>query len=231
MQVIDRIDLGLGTRPPVQHIACGLHLAVAVAVIGEQEELQLERCRRAQPLDGQGIDLTLQRMARVRGHQRAIQMIHRHEHLVARRCGAMQRHQRARNGPSAQIAIALIPDQPGFMHILAANIEAQDRDRQMPPAGEERHQFVAPDDLAAPDAIGVVQHDIKRFNLGMGGQKGLGLGRVGTGGAGGFAHVSLDKIGRKGFRRRQRSTDQSAAFWWPGKSASCCGTARSDCRD
>ena len=62
------------------------------------------------------------------------------------------------------------------MHILAADIQAQDRDRQMPPGFEHAQQFMPPDDLAAANAIGIVQHDVKGLDLGVSIQKGFGLG-------------------------------------------------------
>ena len=46
--------------------------------------------------------------------------------------GAVQRHQRAGDRPAAQIAVAGIPDQPGLVDVLAGDVEAEDRDRQMP---------------------------------------------------------------------------------------------------
>ena len=45
------------------------------------------------------------------------------------------------------------------------------------------------DDLAAPDAVGVVQDDVEGLDFGVGGEEGFGFGDGGTGGAG-LGHVS-----------------------------------------
>ena len=176
VQMVHRIDLGLVGPPPVQHRRRRTHPAIGVAVIGQQEELQLERRRGKQPFGRHRIDLTLQGMARVGCHGLTVERILGQEHLAPRRVGAMQRHQCSGDRPGPNVAIALIPDQAGFMHVLAADIQTKDRDRHMPPALVDRQQFVATDDLAAPDAVAVMQHNVKGLDLGVGGQKGLGLG-------------------------------------------------------
>jgi hypothetical protein len=38
-------------------------------------------------------------------------------------------------------------------------------------------------DLAAPNAVGIVQNDVKSLNIWMGGQKSFGFGKGGAGGA------------------------------------------------
>ena len=67
-------------------------------------------------------------------HRRAVEMVHRHQHLAARRLGAVQRLQRAGDRPGAQVAVAGIPDQPGLVDVLAGDVEAEDRDRHVPAA-------------------------------------------------------------------------------------------------
>ena len=62
------------------------------------------------------------------------------------------------------------------MHIFAADIQAKDRNRKVPPGFVECRQFVTSDDFASPDAVGVVQHDVEGFDIGVGGQKIFGLG-------------------------------------------------------
>ena len=116
----------------VEHGGGRLDAAVGVALVGEQEEFELEGAGRMQALRGEGVDLARQRMARVGGHRRAVEMVHRHQHLAARRAGAVQRLQRAGDRPGAQVAVAGIPDQAGLVDILAGDVEAEDRDRQMP---------------------------------------------------------------------------------------------------
>jgi hypothetical protein len=145
----------------------------------------------------------------------------RHEHLAARRLGVVQRHQRAGDRPGAQVAVALIPDQAGFVDILAADVEAQDRDRQMPPALVEGQKLMPADDLAAADAVGIVQHDVEGLDLGMGGQEGLGLGKGGTGGAGiGIGSGAWSGCGfRKSSVRMASKLAISRSTWrssWPG---------------
>ena len=137
VQMVDRVDLGLAAPAAVEHGAGRLHAAVGVALVGEQEEFELEGAGRLQALFGERIDLPRQRMARVGGHRRAVEMIHRHQQLAARRRGAVQRHQRAGDRPAAQVAIAGIPDQPGLVDVLAGDVEAEDRDRQMPAAARK----------------------------------------------------------------------------------------------
>ena len=61
------------------------------------------------------------------------------------------------------------------MDILARNVEAEDRDRQMPALLVQAHQLVAADNLAAADAVGVGQHDVECLDLGMGIEEDLGL--------------------------------------------------------
>ena len=173
VQMVDRIDLGLAAAAAVEHRARRLHLAVGVALVGQQEEFEFEGAGRVQALGREHLDLPRQRQARIGGHRRAVEMVHRHQHLAARRLGAVERHQRAGDRPGAQVAVAGVPDQPGFVHVLAGDVEAEDRDRHMPAALVDAHQFVPADDLAAADAIGVGQHDVEGFDLGMGVEKGL----------------------------------------------------------
>ena len=175
VQMVDRIDLGLAAPAAVEHGARRLHAAFGVALVGEQEEFELEGAGRMQALFGKACDLPRQRVARVGRHRRAVEMVHRHQHLAARRLRAVQRLQRAGDRPAAQVAVAGIPDQPGLVDILAGDVEAEDRDRQMPAALIEADQLVAADDLAAADAVGVGEHDVERLDLGMGVEKRLGL--------------------------------------------------------
>ena len=88
VQMVDRIDLGLAALAAVEHGLCRLHAAFGVALIGKQEELQLECAGRLQALVGKHRDLTRQRMARVRRHRLAVEVVHRHQHLAARRLRA-----------------------------------------------------------------------------------------------------------------------------------------------
>ena len=111
----------------------------------------------------------------------AVEMVHRHQHLAARRLRAVERHQRAGDRPAAQVAVAGIPDQAGLVDVLAGDVEAEDRDRQMPAALVEAEQFVAADDLAAADAVGVGEHDVEGLDLGMRVEEGLGFIDAGTG--------------------------------------------------
>ena len=117
--------------------------------------------------------------------------------------GIVQRHQRAGDRPGAQVAIALIPDQPGFMHILAADVEPEDRDRQVAARSEERQQFMAADDLAATDAVAVVQDDVKGLDLGVGSEEGFGLcgGRSGGGLGHGVSRSSVRISSKAAIRR------------------------------
>ena len=153
VQLIDRIDIGLAVDPPVQHVARGHHLAIRAQLVVQQEELQLERARGVQPLGGQRINLPLQGVARVRGHRAAVQFIDAHQHLTARRVGAVQGGQRAGNGPAATVAVTLIPDQTGLVDILAADIQTQDRHRQMAATLVNGQQLMAADDLAPANAV------------------------------------------------------------------------------
>ena len=55
------------------------------------------------------------------------------------------------------------------MHIFAANVQAKNGNRQMPPTLVEGQQLMPANDLAAPDAVGVCEHDVKGVDLGVGG--------------------------------------------------------------
>ena len=79
----------------------------------------------------------------------------------------MERLQCAWNRPRPQIAIALIPDQTRFMNIFAADIETEDRNRNVTTRFINRHQFMAANDLAPPDPVRVVQDNINRFDFRM----------------------------------------------------------------
>ena len=150
--------------------------------------------------------------------------------------GAVQRLQRAGDRPGAQIAVAGIPDQPGFVNILAGDVEAEDRDRQVPPAFVEAHQLMAADDLAAADAVGVGQHDVESLDLGMGVEKLLRFVDRRAGRGLHDAH-SVDRLlvsRRKLCRNIAEGGDQPVDLTprsWPARPASCCGTARSARRD
>ena len=169
MSVIDGIDLGLVARPAVENVGGGADLAIGAAIPCEQEEFQLERAGGLQSAPREGIDLALQRVAGVGGHDLAVQLVERQEDLGPRRRGVVQGLQRAGDRPGAQVAVALVPDQAGFMHVLATDIEAEDRNRHVPTRFVEACQLVPADDLAAPDAVRIVQHDVDGLNLGMGG--------------------------------------------------------------
>ena len=196
VQLVHRIDIGFGIAAAVQHIARRDHLTVGVAVIFQKEKLQLKRACGVEAFGGHCIHLPLQGVAGVRGHLAAVKIIQRHEHFAAGRVGAHQRHQRAGDGPSAAVAVALIPDQAGFMHILATDIEAQNGNRHMAAGFVDRQKFMAADDLAAPDAVAVVQDDVERFNFRMGGKEGFGFGGGGTGGAGHGMGLSGKQFGQ-----------------------------------
>ena len=72
VQVIDAVHFGLVRSAPVQHIAGRLHLAIRATVIGQQEELQLERAGRIQPLGGQGIHRQRRAERRLREMESAV---------------------------------------------------------------------------------------------------------------------------------------------------------------
>ena len=95
VQVVDGIDFGLGAPASVEHGARRLDTALAVAVVGQQEEFELEGAGREKAPCGQRPDLADQGVARVRRHRRAVEPVHRHENLAARRLRAMERLQRA----------------------------------------------------------------------------------------------------------------------------------------
>ena len=61
------------------------------------------------------------------------------------------------------------------MDVLAGDVEAEDRDRQMPAMLVKAKEFVPPDDLAAADTVGVGQYDVERLDVRMGVEKGPGL--------------------------------------------------------
>jgi hypothetical protein len=116
----------------------------------QKEEFQFKRACGLQALGREILNLPRQRMARVGGHGSPVQFIKRQEHFGARRGGVVQRFQCAGHRPCPQIAVALIPDQAGFMHILAADIQPQNGNRHMPSRAIERQEFMPPDDLARP---------------------------------------------------------------------------------
>src|SRR5262245_14764041 len=100
-------------------------------------------------------------------------MVHRHQYLSARRAGAVKRLQRAMYRPCSEIAVAGIPDQPGLVDVLAGDIEAEDRDRQMAAALVHGAKLMPAYDLAPADAVGIRQHDVERLDLRIGFQKRL----------------------------------------------------------
>ena len=153
VQVIDGIHLGLVRAAAIEHVAGGLDLAIGAAIVGEEEEFQFERACGEQALGGHGIDLPLQGVARVGGHGVAVEIVERHQHLAARRLGGVQGHQRAGDGPCAQVTIALIPDQAGFMDILAADIQTEDGNRQVATVVVKGKEFMPADDLATADPV------------------------------------------------------------------------------
>ncbi len=216
VELVHRIDIGLGVAAPVEHVARGNHLAVGIALVLQEEELELEGTRRIKSLGRQRIDLPLQGMARIRGHRRPVKVIDAHQHLAARRRRAGQCDQRAGDRPGATVAIALVPDQAGFMHILAADVEAEDRDRQVAAAAIHRQKLVPTDDLAPPDPVGVMQDDVEGLDLGMPGQEVFGLGDGRAGGAGLVGHEHVNRTVRQESRRRRQSGGRSAASSSPG---------------
>ena len=133
-----------------------------------------------QALGGKHRDLPCQRQARVRGHRLAVEVIHRHQHLAARRLRAESGTSVPGIGQPRRSPSPVVPDQPGLVDVLAGDVEAEDGDRHMPAAVEDAHQFVAAHDLAAADAIGVGEHDVEGLDLGMGVEKGLRLGGRGA---------------------------------------------------
>ena len=231
--MVDRIDLGLAADAAVEHRAGRLHACRRRRARWRAGRIRARRRRPdAGPCAAKRVDLPRQRMARVRGHRRAVELVHRHQHLAARRAGAVQRLQRAGDRPAAQIAVAGIPDQAGLVDILAGDVEAEDGDRQMPAALVEAHQFVAADDLAAADAVGVGQHDVEGLDLGMGVEKVLRFvdGRAGRGSHDVTLLVRQLVSRRKLCRNIAEGGDQPvdlARAWWPARPASCCGRARS----
>jgi hypothetical protein len=58
--------------------------------------------------------------------------------------------------PGAQVAIALIPDQAGFVDILATDIEAEDGNGQVAAIVVKGKKFMPADDLAAADGVEAV---------------------------------------------------------------------------
>jgi hypothetical protein len=83
----------------------------------------------------------------------------------------VERLQGAWYRPTTQVAVAGVPDQAGLVDILACDVEAEDRDRQMAAVFVEAEEFMPPDDLAAADAVGVGEHDIERLDFRVGVEK------------------------------------------------------------
>ena len=181
VQMVDRIDFRLAAPAAIEHCSGRLHAAVGVALIGEQEEFELECPGGLQSLFGERGDLSCQRVARVGEHRLAVEMVHRHQHLAPRRAGAVQRHEGPGDRPAAQIAVAGVPDQSGLVHILAGDVEAENRDRQMAAMLVQGRQFVAADDLAAADPVGIGEHDVESLDLGMRLEEGPGFVEAGAG--------------------------------------------------
>ena len=173
VQMVDRVHLGLAAHAPVENGARRLDATVRVALVLEQEEFQFEGAGRMQPLRREGLNLARQSVARVRAHRLAVEMIHRQKHLAARRAGAVKRLQRARDRPGAQVAVAGIPDQAGFVDVLAGDVEAEDGDRHVAAALVDRQQLVAADDFSPANAVGVGEQDVEGLNVRMGIQKRL----------------------------------------------------------
>ena len=134
VQMVDGIDLGLAARAAVEHRSGGMHAAIGVALIGEQEEFQLEGASRdAGPFRASA---SIWRASAWRGSEVvgcAVQRVHRHQHLAARRgvpCSGTSvpgiGHARRSPSPESQSA--------RFVNVLAGDVEAEHRDRQVPPA-------------------------------------------------------------------------------------------------
>src|SRR5690606_8077225 len=127
----------------------------------EQKKFEFEGAGWIKTARGKRIDLALQRMAGVARHWVAVEVVHRQEHLPARRVSAVQWHQRAGDRPGPQVPIAGVPDQARLVNILADDIEAKDRDRQVAAVLINALQLVAAYDLPTADAIGIRQDDVK----------------------------------------------------------------------
>ncbi len=166
MQVIDRIYLGLVRPAAIQHRAGrALTRPSASRSLASRKNSNSKAPGREKPFSRHRVHLPLQGMAGVGIHWLTVQRILGQKHLAARRVGPMQRHQCARDRPGAHVAVTLIPDQAGFVHIFATDIEPEDRDRHVPPALVDRQKFMAADNLAAANSVGIVQDDVKRLDL------------------------------------------------------------------
>ncbi len=91
-------------------------------------------------------------------------MEHRHQQLAAGGLVPCSGTSVPGNGPGTQVAVAGIPDQPGLVNVLAGDVEPQNGDRQVAAGSVDALQFVAPDDLAAADAVCVGQDDVDRLD-------------------------------------------------------------------
>ena len=154
-------------------------------------------------------------MARIGSHRRAIELEEGEPHFAARRRGPGQGDERAGDRPSAPVGIAIGPDEAGFLHILAGDIEAEDGTRQVPAGTKDRQKLVSSDDLAAGDAVEVDQDEIEGGDLRVGGEEGFGFGNVGGfGRAGGevAAHAAALRSARRPRTVAKASTRPSACF-------------------
>ncbi len=88
----------------------------------------------------------------------------------------MQARQCVGDRPGTKVAVAVIPDQAGFVDIFTTDIEAQYGNRHEASAGKNRQQLAATDDFPAADTVAVMQYNIESFDIRVRRQKGFGFG-------------------------------------------------------
>ncbi len=103
-----------------------LNLAVQPARRIDDIEFQLSCDHRPKPIAHQPLHHPGQHMAWVGDKGRAVEIVEAEQHLAGRPRHPGCELQRTGDGPGDLVLIALVPDQPGFLHVLACDIEAHD---------------------------------------------------------------------------------------------------------
>ena len=132
----------------------------ALGVTLEQVELELDRDHRRISGRGQPLDHARQHVARVGARRRAVQFVHRAEHLPGRPRQPRRTAERPRHRAALQVCVADFPDEAGLLDVLAGHVEAEDRARHVAASGIQRRQFRTVDVLAAADAVRVGDHEL-----------------------------------------------------------------------
>jgi hypothetical protein len=218
VQLVQRIHFCFGAMPTVQHVARRAHAAIGGAVVVQQKELQLECACGLQPLCANAATCACQAW---RGSDVMGTPVQRHTATGTPRPGAEMvpcsgfsvpgtGHARKSPSPWSQIRPVSCTSSPQIS-------KPEDGDRHMPARPIEGQQFMPPDDLAAPDPVGIVQTISTASISGWASRKASAseISRQRDRGMSSCQPPQARKD-RTGPRRRRRSGGRSAISWSQG---------------